>query len=79
MCTSAKKCLPFVLGCFQVLAPPRLENLDSEEKDALFGLDTQITTYFHKNQDFFLCAVTFVVVLRYNGPYHDIIIKVAVN
>jgi hypothetical protein len=36
MCTSAKKCL------FQVSAAPRVENPDSGEKDALFGLDTQI-------------------------------------
>jgi hypothetical protein len=35
--------VPFVLACFQVSAPPRLENPDSDEKDALFGLDTQIT------------------------------------
>jgi hypothetical protein len=35
--------LPFVLACFQVSAPPRLENPDSDKKDALFGLDTQIT------------------------------------
>jgi hypothetical protein len=29
--------MPFVLACFQ-------ENPDSDEKDALFRLDTQITT-----------------------------------
>jgi hypothetical protein len=33
----------FVLACFQVSAPPRLENPDSDKKHALFGLDTQIT------------------------------------
>jgi hypothetical protein len=31
-----------VLACCQVPAPPRLENPDSDKKDALFGLDTQI-------------------------------------
>jgi hypothetical protein len=35
--------VPFVLACFQVSASPRLENPDSNKKDALFGLDTQIT------------------------------------
>jgi hypothetical protein len=35
--------VPFVLACFQVSAAPRLENPDSDEIDALFGLDTQIT------------------------------------
>jgi hypothetical protein len=35
--------VPFVLACFQVSVPPRLENPDSDEKDALFGIDTQIT------------------------------------
>jgi hypothetical protein len=34
--------VPFVLACFQASAVPRSENLDSDEKDALFGLDTQI-------------------------------------
>jgi hypothetical protein len=29
--------VPFVLACFQVSAVPRLENPDSDEKDALFG------------------------------------------
>jgi hypothetical protein len=28
--------LPFVLACFQASAAPRLENSDSDEKDALF-------------------------------------------
>jgi hypothetical protein len=32
--------VPFVLACFQASAAPRLENPDSDEKDALFGLDT---------------------------------------
>jgi hypothetical protein len=31
----------FVLACFQASAAPRPEN--SDKKDALFGLDTQIT------------------------------------
>jgi hypothetical protein len=35
--------VPFVLARFQVSAPPRLENPDSDKKDAFFGLDTQIT------------------------------------
>jgi hypothetical protein len=35
--------VPFTLACFQASAAPRPENSDSEEKDALFGLDTQIT------------------------------------
>jgi hypothetical protein len=33
----------FVLACFQASAVPRPENSDSDEKDALFGLDTQIS------------------------------------
>jgi hypothetical protein len=35
--------VPIVLACFQVSAPPRLENPDSDKKDALVGLNTQIT------------------------------------
>jgi hypothetical protein len=35
--------VPFVLAYFQASAAPRPENSDSVEKDALFGLDTQIT------------------------------------
>jgi hypothetical protein len=35
--------VPFVLACFQASAAPRPENSDSDEKDVLFGLDTQIT------------------------------------
>jgi hypothetical protein len=35
--------VPFVLTCLQVSAAPWLENPDSHEKDALLGLDTQIT------------------------------------
>jgi hypothetical protein len=35
--------VPFVVACFQVSAAPRPENSDSDEKDALFGLGTQIT------------------------------------
>jgi hypothetical protein len=34
---------PFVFACFQASAAPRPENPASEEKDALFGLDTQIS------------------------------------
>jgi hypothetical protein len=34
----------FVLVCFQASAAPRPENSDSDEKDALFGVDTEITT-----------------------------------
>jgi hypothetical protein len=37
MCTSAKKCL-----LASPILKPRPENSDSDEKDALFGLDTQI-------------------------------------
>jgi hypothetical protein len=40
MYTFAKK--SFVLACVQASAAPRPENPDSDEKDALFGLDTQI-------------------------------------
>jgi hypothetical protein len=29
--------VPFVFACFQDSAAPRLENPDSDEKDALFG------------------------------------------
>jgi hypothetical protein len=32
-----------VLACFQTSAAPRPENSDSDEEDALFGLDTEIT------------------------------------
>jgi hypothetical protein len=32
-----------VLAWFQASAVPRPENSNSDEKDALFGLDTQIT------------------------------------
>jgi hypothetical protein len=35
--------VPFILACFQASAAPRPENSDSDEKDALFALDTQIT------------------------------------
>jgi hypothetical protein len=38
--------VPFVFSCFQASAAPRPENSDPNEKDALFGLDTQITTFF---------------------------------
>jgi hypothetical protein len=41
MCISAKS--TFVLACFQASAAPRPENSHSDEKHALFGLDTQIT------------------------------------
>jgi hypothetical protein len=34
--------VPFVLVFFQASAAPQPENFDSGEKDALFGLDTQI-------------------------------------
>jgi hypothetical protein len=37
--------VPFILACFQVPAAPRLEDTDSDEKYALFGLDTQITIF----------------------------------
>jgi hypothetical protein len=35
--------VPFDLPCFQASAAPRPENSNSDEKDALYGLDTQIT------------------------------------
>jgi hypothetical protein len=35
--------VPLVLACFQASAAPRPENSNSGEKDALYGLDTQIT------------------------------------
>jgi hypothetical protein len=31
--------VPFVPACFHASAAPRLENSDSDEKDALVGLD----------------------------------------
>jgi hypothetical protein len=43
-CISAQK-LSFVLACFQASAAPRPENSDSDQKDALFGLDTQMTIF----------------------------------
>jgi hypothetical protein len=42
MCTLCQT-VPFVLACFQASAAPRTENSDSDEKDALFGLDIQIS------------------------------------
>jgi hypothetical protein len=35
--------VPFVLAYFQASDAPRPENSDSDGKDALFGVDTQIT------------------------------------
>jgi hypothetical protein len=35
----------FVLACFEASAAPRPENPNSDEKDALFGLDTQMTIF----------------------------------
>jgi hypothetical protein len=35
--------VPFILTYFQASAAPRPENSDPDEKDALFGFDTQIT------------------------------------
>jgi hypothetical protein len=35
----------FVLACFEASAAPRPENPNSDEKDALFGLDTQMTNF----------------------------------
>jgi hypothetical protein len=44
---SPKKCnVPFARVCLQASAAPRPENSNSDEKDALFGLDTQITIFF---------------------------------
>jgi hypothetical protein len=40
-CINLKK-VSFVVACFQASAAPRPENPDTEEKDALFGRDTQI-------------------------------------
>jgi hypothetical protein len=38
--------VPFVLACFEPSAAPRPKNSDSNRKDPLFGLDTQITIIF---------------------------------
>jgi hypothetical protein len=38
--------VPFVLVCFQASSAPRPENSDSDEKDALFGLGTQISIIY---------------------------------
>jgi hypothetical protein len=46
--------VPFVLAYFQASAAPRPENSHSDEKDTLFGLNTQITIYFLDFNDFFL-------------------------
>jgi hypothetical protein len=35
--------VPFVHACFQTSAAPRRKNSDLDEKNALFGLHTQIT------------------------------------
>jgi hypothetical protein len=42
----------FCLASFQASTAPRPENSDSDEKDALFGLDTQITimSFANKNE-----------------------------
>jgi hypothetical protein len=39
--------VPFVLVCFEASAAPRPEISDSDEKDALFDLDTRKTIIFH--------------------------------
>jgi hypothetical protein len=39
----------FVLACFQASAAPRPKNSDSEERDPLFGLVTQITISKDRN------------------------------
>jgi hypothetical protein len=36
-------CQKVAFGCLGASVAPRLENPDADEKDALFGLDTQIT------------------------------------
>jgi hypothetical protein len=46
MSFAPRKKVPFVLACFQVSAPPRLENPNSDKKDALFSLYTQITIMY---------------------------------
>jgi hypothetical protein len=52
MCTSAKKCL-----LSSPVFKPRPENSDSNEKDTLFGLDTQITIFKIPNPlHFFNCS-----------------------
>jgi hypothetical protein len=45
--------LPFVLACFQASAAPRLVNPDSEE-DALFGLDSMISSKKEQHDNFYL-------------------------
>jgi hypothetical protein len=40
--------VPFVFACFKASGAPQPENSDSHGKDALFGLDTQITILTEK-------------------------------
>jgi hypothetical protein len=39
----------FIFACFQASAAPRPEDSYPDEKDALFGLDTQITILLKQN------------------------------
>jgi hypothetical protein len=57
--------LPFVLASFQASATPRPENSDSDEKDALFGLDTQITILLIQILQFFIKFLNKFSVNRY--------------
>jgi hypothetical protein len=43
--------VPFVLACFQASAAPQPENSDSDEKDALLCLNTQITIFLELLKD----------------------------
>jgi hypothetical protein len=66
--------VPFVRACFQASAAPRQENPDSNEKDALFGLDTQITIYslliivfnLFRNHSF----VKFIIIINFVFIFH---------
>jgi hypothetical protein len=44
--------MSFALSCFQASASPRPENSDSDKRNALFGLDAQITIYLFIVEDF---------------------------
>jgi hypothetical protein len=54
--------MPFVIACFRATPAPRPENSDSDEKDALFGLDTQITILKlkHNKKHVFLLIFLFI-------------------
>jgi hypothetical protein len=59
----------FVFASFQASAAPRPEISDSDEKDALFARDTQITTYrviLNESDFFHRLVILLLVILLFN-------------